>query len=94
MESTAMNYSWSGRGRSCSACDSTVGFSDLKIVDPAAPYFDGVNINWGDMIRIPYNSEFNEFPYLGLNDDDATGFPIVDPEYAVVACVSNLSEAP
>ena len=82
MESTAMNYSWGGRGRSCSACDSTIGFSGLKIVDPAAPYFDGVTINRGDIIRIPYNSEFDGFPNLGLNADDATGFPIVDPEYA------------
>ena len=64
------------------ACDSTIGFSGLKIVDPAAPYFDGVNINRGDIIRIPYNSEFDGFPNLGLNADDATGFPIVDPEYA------------
>ena len=77
-----MNYSWGGRGRSCSACDSTIGFFGLKIVDPASPYFDGVTINRGDIIRILYNSEFDGFPNLGLNADEATGFPIVDPEYA------------
>ena len=41
-----------------------------------------MTINRGDIIRILYNSEFDGFPNLGLNADEATGFPIVDPEYA------------
>ena len=88
MESTAMDYSWGGRGKTCTGCDPEVGFGGFKIVDPSAPYFEGAknffgdDFSRGDIIYVVFNSEYDGFPNLGLNADDSTGFPIVDPEYA------------
>ncbi|MCA9198384.1 MAG: hypothetical protein KDA87_12630 [Planctomycetales bacterium] len=82
LASIGMNYPWGGRGNTCGACDRNVGFAGYKIVQTEAPFFDGVDLERGDIVSLPFNSEFDGFPNLGLDGDDATGFPIVDPEYS------------
>ncbi|MDG2383008.1 MAG: hypothetical protein P8N76_15175 [Pirellulaceae bacterium] len=82
LSSIGMNYCWGGRGNTCGKCDPSVGFRGYKVVDTTAPFFRGLELERGEILRIPYNSECDGFPNLGLDSDDATGFPIVDPEYS------------
>ena len=80
--SIGMNYSWGGRGNTCGKCDPEVGFRGYKIVETTAPFFSDLGLERGQILRIPYNSEYDGFPNLGLDGDDENGFPIVDPDYS------------
>ncbi len=82
LDSIGLNYYWGGRGHMCPACDVSLGFDGYKIVDTSAPYFDHLDVTRGDILRMPFTSEYDGFPNLGLDADDATGFPIVDPKYS------------
>ena len=82
LASIGLDYSWGGRGRFCGPCNPFIGYSGYKIVRTDAPFFENVDIQRGEILRMPFTSEYDGFPNLGLDGDDRTGFPIVDPDYS------------
>ena len=56
------------------------GWDGYKIANPKSPLFEGLNLNRGDIIRLP-SGECDGAP---INGFDADGFPILDNKYNFV----------
>ncbi len=82
LQSIGMNYHMGGRGNTCGHCSPDIGFGGYRIIHNQAPFFEGVNFDRGDLMIMRWTSEFDGFPNLGLDNVDATGFPIIDPAYS------------